>query len=156
MLSLTIRNDGWGQGIYFASRDNGTRKHGGLDIQVPDQPVLIRPPLPFIVMRSAIADSKHGLLGFVLQYLDPTVRRMRYWKVIYAYLLPEMQETVLYPAFTAVGQTQPAELRSMYPEHPKLGKMKAHIHLEDRSDADRGIAGTRDPLPLLESLAFTL
>jgi hypothetical protein len=74
MVGAVVRGrDKYGSGEWHASRDNGKRRHDGLDlVSVPGQPLLSMSLLRILRRADPYPDSKDATLtGVMLELLDP-------------------------------------------------------------------------------------
>lgn len=163
MIGWTIRrSDNLGSGGYGASRNNGTRKHWGLDIEVPATgvPLYLREgaySLPLVRLVDPYSDRKDNALGGMMfdvrRYVEgATEDDFNLLKILYIQpiLTPEDAGSEGHLAIPGrqFAWTQPERLVQLYPG------ITPHIHVEQRKDiwGPATEFNTVDPSELLNKL----
>lgn len=116
-----LRNDGWGSGWYGAPRAG--RRHGGLDLTLPDGPGqgIISPTRGHVSrFHDAYGDKVYHGVSIVNDDFELRVRIL--------YMLPWVQIGDYVDAGQVLGEAQ--DISERYPPHERYGVMIPHVHVD--------------------------
>lgn len=136
MINATVRgrDKGYGSGEWHASRDNGKRRHEGVDLVVAPGQAIIAPVLVKVVRRAdPYKDTKDAILsGVVLQVVDRPVMTI---KLLYVEPMADLIGRLCTKG-SVIGHAQ--SLQHLYPG------ITDHVHVEIWLGGERV-----DPTPYL-------